>query len=191
MKRMISILLAVCLLAPLGTRAFAEDGSDGGKHIMDLLTEFEEDAEQSDETEQADEAEEPGVAEEAVKRATLATSSYYVVGIKEDGTVVAAGSDTGKCDVSGWKNIIEVYVGGRYTVGLRSDGRVELTAEGDAALLAEETSQWTDIVAVALGFDHVVGLRSDGTVVAAVACGFVGQDNVGHWTDIVAVFAWV
>ena len=178
MKRMISLLLAVCLLAPLGTRAFAEDGSDEGKHIMDLLTEFKEDAEQADETEQSDETEEAGEAEKAVKRATLAATGLQVVGIKEDGTVVAAGSDTGLCDVSGWKDIIEVYEGGRYTVGLRSDGRVELTAEGDAALLAEETSQWTDIVAVAVGFYHVVGLRSDGTVVVAADPGFDGQDNV-------------
>ena len=41
---------------------------------------------------------------------------------------------------------------------------------------------------VAAGFYHTVGLKADGTVVA-VGENYLGQCNVGNWTDIVQVAA--
>lgn len=119
--------------------------------------------------------------------------SAHIVGLKNDGTVVAAGNNEyGQCNVSDWENIIAIDVGRDFTVGLRDDGTVaiagKLTALGledrhsiktvDAASLG-----WRDIVAICAGSsDNLIGLKSDGT---AVAVGF----DLSEWKDIVAIDA--
>jgi alpha-tubulin suppressor-like RCC1 family protein len=47
------------------------------------------------------------------------------VGLRADGTVVAAGdNDYGQCEVGDWTDIVAVAAGNYHTVGLRSDGTV-------------------------------------------------------------------
>lgn len=42
-------------------------------------------------------------------RDSISADGYNSVGLKEDGTVVVAGSnDYGQCDVSGWRDIIAI-----------------------------------------------------------------------------------
>jgi len=49
----------------------------------------------------------------------------FTVGLKPDGTVVAAGlNQYGQCDVAGWSNIVQVDAGIAHTVGLKYDGSV-------------------------------------------------------------------
>ncbi len=116
---------------------------------------------------------------------TIVTGNYTTIGLRADGTVVAAGSNLfGECDVGDWKDIVSVAIGRNHTVGLRSDGTV--VAAGDNNYGQCNVDDWTDIVAVAAGADHTVGLRSDGTVVATGSNEF-GEINVDDWTDIVAV----
>ena len=60
----------------------------------------------------------------------ISTGSYHTVGLKSNGTVVAAGrGGHGECSVSEWNNIVSVSVGDGFTVGLRADGTV--VAVGD------------------------------------------------------------
>jgi hypothetical protein len=109
----------------------------------------------------------------------------HTVGLKSDGTVVAAGNNgRGQCDVGNWTDIIQVAAGDRNTVGLKSDGTA--VALGYDYLGQCDVGNWTDIVQVATGGDHTVGLKSDGTVVAVGNNGN-GQCDVDAWADIIQV----
>ena len=117
-------------------------------------------------------------------RDTIAAGVSHTVGLKSDGTVLAAGWNAyGQCDVSGWADIVAVAAGDYHTVGLKSDGTVVAVGRN-----RDNVSGWTDIVAVAAGGYHTVGLKSDGTVVAA-GWNAYGQCDVTGWTDIVAIAA--
>ncbi len=95
----------------------------------------------------------------AAYRGLIAAGEYHTVGLKVDGTVVAAGRNNfGQCDVSKWENIIAVAAGAGHTIGLKSDGTVVATR------YKNEVSEWKDIISVAAG-DHPIGLKADGTVV--------------------------
>ena len=53
----------------------------------------------------------------------VSAGGYHTVGLRSDGTAVAAGNDGyGQCEVSGWGDLVAVSAGGWHTVGLRSDG---------------------------------------------------------------------
>ena len=117
----------------------------------------------------------------------LSAGREHIVGLKADGTVVAAGGNYyGQCNVSGWKDIVAVSAGSFHTVGLRADGTVAAVGNNKSGQC--NVSDWKDIVAVSAGFQHTVGLRSDGTVVA-VGYELYGRCNVSYWRDIVAVSA--
>ena len=129
---------------------------------------------------------------EAIRRAlaqrmTISANDSHSLGLKSDGTVVAAGWNMdGRCDVSDWTDIVAVSAGGAHTIGLKSDGTVVAAGwNGDGQC---DVSDWTDIVAVSAGELHTIGLKSDGTVVAAGG-NEDGQCDVSDWTDIVAVSA--
>ena len=118
---------------------------------------------------------------------TIASGYYHTVGFKEDGTVVAVGSNSdGQTNVSGWTDIKAVAAGGYYTVGLKEDGTV--VAMGSNYFGQTNVSGWTDIKAIAAGVFYTVGLKEDGTVVAVGANDF-GQTNVSGWTNIKAIAA--
>ncbi len=111
----------------------------------------------------------------------------HTVGLKSDGTVTAAGSNTyGQCDVGGWRDIVAIAAGDYHTVGLKSDGTVTVTGLNDHGQC--NVGEWCDIVAVTAGYEHTVGLKSDGTVTATGYNGS-GQCNVGNWHDVVAIAA--
>ena len=55
----------------------------------------------------------------------MAAGEYHTVGLKSDGTVMAAGSnDQGRLDVGTWTPMVQVAGRGYHTVGLKSDGTV-------------------------------------------------------------------
>ena len=117
----------------------------------------------------------------------IAAGWDHTVGLKVDGTVVAAGSnDAGQCNVRDWTDIVSIAAGSYHTVGLKADGTV--VAAGDNGRGQCDVSDWTDIVSIAEGSFHTVGLKADGTVVAA-GWNNDGQCNVRDWTDIVSIAA--
>ncbi len=89
---------------------------------------------------------------------TIASGAYHTVGIKEDGTVVAVGSNyVGQLNVSGWTNIKAIAAGWHHTVGLKNDGTVVAVGANYAGQL--NVSSWTNIKAIAAGHLHTVGLQ--------------------------------
>ena len=115
----------------------------------------------------------------------VAARGYLTLGLKSDGTVVAAGANGyGQLNLDSWTNIIQVAAGETHTVGLKSDGTV--VAVGDNYWGQLNVDSWTNITQVAAGETHTVGLKSDGTVVAA---GAYDQLNVDSWTNIIQAAA--
>ena len=120
-------------------------------------------------------------------RDTISAGGWHTVGLKADGTLVAAGDNLGgRCDVKSWTDIVAVSAGAAHTVGLKSDGTLVAVGNNDHGRC--DVEDWTDIVAVSAGIFHTVGLKANGTVVA-VGNNSYGQCDVEDWTDIVAVSA--
>ncbi len=113
----------------------------------------------------------------------IAAGGYHTVGLHENGTVVAVGSNDnyGQLDVavpgSEWTDIIAVAAGGYQTVGIKKGGTVVAVGTHQ---LDFDPLVWTSIKSVAVGWDHAVGLKADGTVVAAGSNQF-DQKNVTSW----------
>lgn len=106
----------------------------------------------------------------------------HTVVLYSDGTVRAVGDNTyGQCNVSGWRDIVQICTAFNHTVGLKSDGTV--IATGNNADGQCNVSTWNNICKVAVGESHTIGLRGDGTVVA-VGSNRNNQLNVGAWSDI-------
>ena len=125
------------------------------------------------------------IMKEIAVKETISAEASHTVGIKSDGTVVAAGENNDiKREISNWTDIVAISVDYWHTVGLKSDGTV--VAVGSNYDGQCDVEDWTDIVAVSAGRSHTVGLKSDGTVVAT-GDNEVGQCGVSDWTDIVAI----
>lgn len=125
----------------------------------------------------------------ADRRKTIAAGGVHIVGLRSDGTAVAAilfknpqTPNSGQCDVEGWKDIVAVDAGYWYTVGMRADGTVVAVGSDNV------DNDWKDIVAVSAGAWHVTGLKADGTV-AAMGGNEHGQCEVSGWKDIVSIAA--
>lgn len=117
----------------------------------------------------------------------IAAGSNHTVAVRGNGTVMSAGkNDRGQCDVSIWRNIVEVSAGSVHTVGLKKDGTV--LAVGDNEYGQCNTGSWTNIVSISAGGHYTVGLKSNGTV-AATGVNMYGQCNVQDWRNVVAVSA--
>lgn len=124
----------------------------------------------------------------------------HVVGLKNDGTVVADGCSSGfrlgqgvswekdgggdKCKVSTWKNVKHIIAGCGYTAGLTTNNTVLVTYQDTDDFSA--ATGWKDIAFLSAGEDHLVGLKTNGTVIAT-GSNDVSQCDVSNWHDIIAV----
>ena len=110
----------------------------------------------------------------------IAARDNYTVGLKADGTVVAAGkNDDNQCNVSSWTNIIAIAVGYNHTVGLRTDGTVVTTTGSNEHLYhLNAVSEWKDIVAIAAGYNCTIGIKADGS---GIATGRINRDRISKW----------
>lgn len=117
----------------------------------------------------------------------IACGMDHTVILYNDGTVRAIGSNKyGQCDVSDWRDIVQISTRGNFTVGLKSDGTV--VAVGDNTNGQCNVRSWSDIVAVSASAEHTVGLRADGAVIAT-GDNENGECNVDGWFDVKAVSA--
>jgi alpha-tubulin suppressor-like RCC1 family protein len=118
----------------------------------------------------------------------VATSGSHAVGLRADGTLLAAGSNANYQiqGVQGWTGMAAVAAGYYHTLALRADGTVWAT--GSYTYGQTNVGGWQGIVGVAAGGYHSVGLKSDGTVVAT-GDNSSGQLNVSGWSNIVALAA--
>ena len=124
---------------------------------------------------------------------TIAANGYIIVGVRSDGTVVAAINENDtrafalsiKNTVSEWRDIVSVVANYDSILGLKSDGTVVHTGERLVGGSSRWWHGWRDIVAIASdGIFAYYGLKSDGTVVSS-------EDYLGvsGWSDIVAIEA--
>ena len=117
----------------------------------------------------------------------VAAGGYHTLGLKDDGTVVAVGSNQfGQRDVESWDNIAEVAAGEFHTVGLKDDDTV--VAAGNNYYGQRDVESWSNIKEVAAGGSHTVGLRNDGTVVAT-GYNYYGGCAVESWSNVEQVAA--
>jgi len=115
----------------------------------------------------------------------ISAGNDYTVGLRHDGTVIAAGENCcGQCDVADWTDIVQVAAGCYHTVGLKPDGTV--VAVGLNSYGQRNVGDWTGITQVCAEGHHTVGLKTDGRVVAVGDNSF-GQCNVSEWTNIAQV----
>jgi|GEM_PF-6593151 len=87
----------------------------------------------------------------------------HLLGIKNDGTVVAVGDNSfNQLDVSKWKNIVSIEAGGNHSVGLLKNGSV--LACGNNDLSQCEVGEWTDITQISASNDISAALNKKGEV---------------------------
>lgn len=119
---------------------------------------------------------------EALRRSynqPIAAGQFHTLILKEDGHVIARGSNTcNQCDVSDWSDIVQVAAGLDHSVGLKSDGTV--VAVGNNNVGQCNVEGWKDIVQIHAADFFTFGVKSDGTVVTTDEF-FQGLDT---WTDI-------
>lgn len=118
----------------------------------------------------------------------VAAGNFHVLGLKKDGTVVAAGKNhLGQCNVKMWKKIVEIDACGDYSAALDADGRVFLCGDVQDDNL-KEAENWRNIRRIAAGSRHFIGLREDGTVEAA-GDNQDKQCNVAEWKNVTEISA--
>ncbi|MEG0177900.1 MAG: helix-turn-helix domain-containing protein [Bacilli bacterium] len=89
-----------------------------------------------------------------------------VVGLKSDGTVVAAGSNSyGQLDVKDIKDATDVSIGSKHTVAALKDGKVTCVGDKNAC----DVESWENIVDVEAGNGFTLGIDSAGNVKVAGA----------------------
>ena len=122
----------------------------------------------------------------------------HTVGLKEDGSVVAAGDNTyGQCNVQEWEDIVAIAAGDWHTVGLKSDGTVVAVGRyEDGNYRVGTTSDpcavddWEDIVAIDANSGYTLGLTSRGTIKAT---GYNAQNqrpDSEEWENIIVYDEW-
>lgn len=122
-------------------------------------------------------------------RYRIAGDYSYIVGLKEDGTVLSSVEPNyffGAYDVSAWRNIVALDASDTHVVGLKSDGTVVTTR----SWTKEAVERWTDMIAVAAGHFFTAGLKANGTVqVDKDRYCKAKLDRVSRWKNIVEISA--
>lgn len=123
---------------------------------------------------------------------SISVKGNFVVGLKEDGTVIMAGKiPEYYVGTKTWDDIIAVSTGQQYIIGLRADGTV--VAQGHNGDHQVDIDDWTNIVAISTGWRHTIGLDSNGEIYIT-GLGSENQKNQinlnkGDWRNIVAIAA--
>lgn len=123
---------------------------------------------------------------------SISVKGNFVVGLKEDGTVVMAGKvPEYYVGTKTWNDVISISTGQQYIIGLRKDGT--LVAQGHNGDDQVNIDKWHNIVAIATGWRHTVGLDSNG-IIHITGLGSNKQleyieEHKDEWTNIVDIDA--
>ena len=129
---------------------------------------------------------EPAIEPRPLNAESIKASNHHTVGLRSDGTVVAAGSNSyGQCNVDEWSNIARIAAGAHHTVGLKKNGTV--VAAGSNSYGQCNVNGWNNIARIAVSRYHTVGLRADGTVVATGSNDRYGECEVNGWNNIAEI----
>lgn len=118
---------------------------------------------------------------------SVAAGDYHVLGLKEDGTVVAAGrANRNQCNTAHWRNIVAISAGANHSAGLTADGTVKITEYTQA----QEAMRWKNVVSISAGADFTLALFRDGSVEMCCSNSFIrNKYHITDWQNIVAVCA--
>ena len=126
----------------------------------------------------------------------ISAGVIHSLALDEQGNVYAVGDNyTGRCNVSGWKNMIAVYAGRDISLGLSRLGTVLTTTvicANSVKYGEEKLAGYGEMIQLATANYHSLGLRFDGTVCSTVfkhADHAFHQDYVSAWTDIISIDA--
>lgn len=112
----------------------------------------------------------------------ITAGASHTVGLKSDGTVVAAGfNGYTQCETQKWEDVVAVSAGDYLTMALNADGTVRVI--GWNSYKECSVSDMKDITAIAAGFWHTVAIKSDGTAIARGNNRY-GQCEVEDWRNI-------
>lgn len=96
---------------------------------------------------------------------SISVKGNFVVGLKENGTVVMAGKVPDYyVGTKTWTDVIAISTGQQYIVGLRSDGTLVAQGHNGDHQVDIDGDDWTNIVSIATGWRHTVGLDSSGEI---------------------------
>ena len=118
----------------------------------------------------------------------IAGGESHVLGLRMDGTVVAAGSNSFKeNNVSSWKNVKKIFATDDTSFAITHSGEILSTGKN---YLREQDGirNIKDIVEIVAGDTFVLGLTEDGCVQANRNTDSPGS-RVDHWRDIIAIAA--
>ncbi len=119
---------------------------------------------------------------DALPSGIIATGYKHTVARKEDGSVLATGSNlSGQCNTKKWSDIVSVAAGAYHTVGLRADGTV--LACGMNTYGQCDVSKWSNVAAIYAGAYNTVGVTKDGKILTA---GYQTWNTL-QWRDIGAL----
>lgn len=129
----------------------------------------------------------------------VSASYHNVVGLKSDGTVVAASvlDNPPEIAVAGWRDIVAIDAGTRRTLGLKQDGTVVVAGQKEyfpdpmTMVTKYDLSGWKNMAVVGHLYLTDYGIRKDGSIVLG---SWLGSDKdearrVCQWKNIVALSA--
>ena len=113
---------------------------------------------------------------------SVAAGDYHVLGLKEGGTVVAAGrANRNQCNTDQWRNIIAISAGANHSAGLTADGAVKITEYRQA----QEALCWKNVVAISAGAGFTLALFRDGSVGMCCSDSFIrNKYHITDWQNI-------
>ena len=98
---------------------------------------------------------------------------YHLVGIKEDGTVVASGKfDSWDGRPDEWTDIVAVSLGSAHAIGLKSDGTVVGCGSTKENKGQWDVSGWENVAAISCGIYHSIAVTFDGRILAVGSNGW-------------------
>ena len=113
----------------------------------------------------------------------LACSGWSVIALKEDGTCVVNGLDSGfRTTTDLWVDLKQVECGDTLALGLYSDGTIATTRDDDCSLELLNT-EGVDHFTCSV-YNQIVAYRADGTVECFRGIGDSGDETVRGWKDI-------
>ena len=97
----------------------------------------------------------------------ISAGEFFSLALKNDGTVVAWGSDNyGQSTVpAGLNGVVAISAGEQFSLALKGDGTVVAWGQNDAGQTTVP-AVLNGVIAIAAGYHHSLALKSDGTVVA-------------------------
>ena len=132
---------------------------------------------------------------------SISSGAGCIVGLKSDGTVVAAGDlDNQNYElhaIESWTNISYLEASSSGFLGIDRSGGLHIASHRGYSDWTFP-SGWNDVIKLVAGNYHIVGLKSDGSVVSTAAPGYKGfetkQDykaafEVTDWNSIVSIAA--